>query len=38
LNDLSGLNFLNEQRSLPSGLDQALVSRDRRAIREKIET
>ena len=38
LNDLNGLNCLNEQRSLPSGLDKGLVSRDRRAIREKIET
>jgi hypothetical protein len=41
LNDLNGLNCLNEQRSLPSGLEvgmRVLVSRDRRAIREKIET
>jgi hypothetical protein len=38
LNDLNGLNCLNEQRSLPSGLkllDQGLVSRDRRAIRKR---
>jgi hypothetical protein len=32
------LNGLNEQRSLPSSLDEGSVSRDRRAIREKIET
>jgi hypothetical protein len=38
LNDLNGLNCLNKQRLLPSGLDGGLVSRDRRAIREKIET
>jgi hypothetical protein len=41
LNDLNGLNCLNEQRSLPSGLEawmRMLVSGDRRAIREKIET
>jgi hypothetical protein len=38
LSDLNGLNRLNEQRSLPSGLDDGLVSRHRRAIREKIET
>jgi hypothetical protein len=38
LNDLNGLNCLNEQRSLPSGFDEGLVSGDRRWIRRKIET
>ena len=31
LNDLNGLNCLNEQRSLPSGLEEDLMSGDRRA-------
>jgi hypothetical protein len=34
LNDLNGLNCLNAQRSLPSGLDEGLVSRDRRGPRK----
>jgi hypothetical protein len=38
LNGLNGLNCLNEQHLLLSGLDKGLVSRDRRVIREKIET
>jgi hypothetical protein len=38
LNDLNGLNCLNEQHSLPSGLDEILVSRDRRVILENVET
>ena len=41
LNGLNGLNCLNEQQLIADrfgGLDEGLVSRDRRAIREKIET
>ena len=41
LNGLNGLNCLNEQQLIAErfgGLDEGLVSRDRRAIREKIET
>jgi hypothetical protein len=37
LNDLNGLNWLNEQHSLPTvwKLDEGLVSGDRRATRER---
>jgi hypothetical protein len=41
LNGLNGLNCLNEQRLIAErfgDLDEGLVSRDRRAIREEIET
>jgi hypothetical protein len=41
LNGLNGLNCLNEQRLIAErfgALDEGLVSRDRRAIRQKIET
>jgi hypothetical protein len=41
LNGLNGLNCLNEQRLIAErfgGLDEGLVSRDRRPIREKIES
>src|SRR5262245_34079540 len=40
LNGLNGLNGLNEQHSLPTvwKLDEGLVSGDRRAKREKLET
>ena len=40
LNDLNSLNCLNEQHSLPTvwKLDEGLVSGDRRANREKLET
>jgi hypothetical protein len=40
LNGLNGLNCLNEQRLIAerfAGLDKGLVSRDRNAIRQKIE-
>jgi hypothetical protein len=41
LNGLNGLNCLNEQRLIAErfgGLDAGLVGRDRRTIREKVET
>jgi hypothetical protein len=41
LNGLNGLNCLNEQRLIAErfgDLDEGLVSRDRRAIQEKIDT
>ena len=41
LNGLNGLNCLNKQRLIAErfgGLYEGLVSRDRRAIRERIET